>query len=148
MEVYKICKQQYSTALNASGIENRWNKKGQFVIYTSNSRSLAALELIAHRASIMPAKVYKSMVISFKENTIEEIKTASLPKDWQWLDGYPKLQEIGSLWYEEQRSLVLKVPSAIIQKEHNYVINTRHPSFKKEVTLLENENFFWDIRLL
>ena len=150
MEVYKICKAEYASALKASGIENRWNRKNQFVVYTGSSRSLCALELIAHRSGIMPQKSYKSMIISFGDSPdlVKEIGFKELPKNWFKLESYPKLQEIGSRWYTGNESLVLKVPSAIIQKEFNYVINTEHPLFASEIKLMQSEDFFWDERIL
>jgi len=58
------------------------------------------------------------------------------------------LQEIGSQWYNAMEFLVLKVPSAVIEQEYNYVINTRHPDFSKLVRLKAVEDFVWDRRLL
>ena len=150
MEVFKICREEYSKKLNSSGVANRWNRKEQFVIYTAASRSLSTLELVAHRAGIMPTLSYKLMVISIADDAklIKQLSIAELPVNWNKLAAYPQLQEIGSSWYESQETLILKVPSAIISKEFNYIINTRHPLFAENVRLLDNEDYFWDERLL
>jgi len=120
MKVYRISAEKYSEKLTSSGSANRWNKDGQFVIYTGSSRSLSSLELIVHRAAIKPTVNYKVMII----------------------EAYSKLQNIGSAWYLEQRSLALKVPSAIIPQEYNYIINMKHPEFKGKVKLLKVEDYF------
>lgn len=150
MEVFKICREKYSSDLNSSGVENRWNRKGQFVIYTAASRSLSTLELVAHRAGIMPSALYKLLVISINddESLVKQLQIADLPLHWNKLDAYPQLQEIGANWYDSRETLILKVPSAIIPKEFNYVINTKHPSFLANVKLVRNEDYFWDERLL
>ena len=61
---------------------------------------------------------------------------------------YSSLQEIGSKWYVNQESLVLKVPSAVIPYEYNYVINAEHPLFADNIKIIRREDYFWDNRLI
>jgi len=70
-----------------------------------------------------------------------------LPKQWNTIAGMHKTQALGAAWYQKQGSVVLKVPSALIKDEYNFVINVNHPDFKK-VSLVRTENFVWDGRLL
>ncbi len=44
--------------------------------------------------------------------------------------------------------MILRVPSAVIPQEYNYIINTRHPDFLTKVKLLRIEDYFWDERLM
>ena len=148
MEVFRISKKKYSRKIHASGQANRWNKFGQNVVYCGSSRSLSVLEMVVHRASIFPKKEYEIMVIEIDANSISELNIQELPNNWRQLDAYSKLQEIGSGWYENCRSLILKVPSVLIPEESNYIINTEHPDFKEKLFLKKNEKFVWDGRLL
>lgn len=149
MEVFKICREKYSNELNASGASNRWNKKEEFVIYAGGSRSLSALETVVHRAGINLDAPYKLLKISIKDKTpIKEIKVKDLPDNWNTIESYIELQEIGSKWVNSFETLVLKVPSAIISQEYNYVINTKHPLFATNIKLESIEDFSWDKRLL
>ena len=149
MEVFKICREKYSTSLNASGASNRRNKKDEFVIYTGSNRSLSALELVVHRSAITITNPYKLLTISIKEKTlITEISMEDLPANWKSMEAYIALQEIGSKWYTSLTSLILKVPSVLISQEHNYIINTKHPLFTKNIALTSIEDFIWDKRLL
>jgi RES domain-containing protein len=129
MEVFRICKEAHAHVLSSSGSANRWNTKGQQVIYTGSSRSLASLELVVHRGAIQPSTTYKVMVISIADDDylIKQVQSKDLPANWRTLAGYSALQTIGSNWYNSQESLVLKVPSAII---------------------VRTEDYFWDSRLL
>ncbi|HRP90285.1 MAG TPA: RES family NAD+ phosphorylase [Edaphocola sp.] len=150
MLVYNIRKEQFAKSLTASGAANRWNKTDQWVIYTASSEALAALELLVHRAGIREDEHYKLLIIEINI-TPKDIKTVSidqLPKNWKSIFCYPYLQEIGSAWYQEQNALVLKVPSAVLPRANNYIINTHHPLFYSKVKIIKKEDFVWDSRLL
>ncbi len=149
MEVFRISKRKFSEKLLSSGDANRWNKAGQKVIYTGGSRSLSTLELIVHRSAVMPADDFKVMVISIPddEKYIRQLNIRQLPDNWRKISGYSGLQEIGSDWYISKESPVLKVPSVVIPLEFNFVINTVHPDFEKNVKLVRIEDYFWDERL-
>lgn len=149
MEVFRINFEEYSHKLTSSGSANRWNKRGEYVIYTGWQRSLSTLELVVNRKSIVPALNYKVMVISLPddENLIRQIYIRDLPSSWRMMSAYPVLQDMGSTWYNSQDSPILKVPSAIIPWEFNYILNTRHPDFSNAVSLIRVEDYFWDNRL-
>ncbi len=148
MEVFKICREKYSHSLIASGASNRWNKKDEFVIYTGSSRSLSTLEMVAHRSYINISSQYKLLIILITdESLIKELDISDLPENWKSIEAYVELQEIGSKWYHSNESLVLKVPSAIIPQEYNYIINTKHPLFTTHIILQDIDDFEWDNRL-
>ena len=129
MFVYNIRKEKYANSLRASGVANRWNKNDEFIIYTGSSRSLSTLELVVHRSGITIDNSYKLLVIEIAcdDDDILEITSKDLPKNWRNVEAYPKLQTIGSTWYQSYDHLIMKVPSAVIPKEYNYLIHTKHP---------------------
>lgn len=150
MEIFRICQKSFSDKLRVSGNPNRWNKEGQKVIYCASSRSLATLELIVHKNSVVPHLPYTVMVISVSDNDdlVKQVKIRSLPENWRSMAAYSSLQKIGSDWYRAGESLMLKIPSVVISHEYNYMINTEHPSFHDHVALVRREEYFWDGRLL
>lgn len=150
MEVFRISRSNFANSLKASGYPNRWNLEGQMVIYAASSRALATLELVVTRSNIKPDEEYVMMIISLSvpNHLIEELTPDELPRNWNSLSAYSLLQKKGSAWYEKQESLVLKVPSAIIPEEYNYIINTRHRDFLDMVSMIRKEAYFWDKRLL
>ncbi len=150
MLVYRITTEKYSKKLTASGAANRWNMDGELVIYAAESRSLASLELIVHRSSIKPKIKYKVLVIDIDipKSQILDIKTEQLPLQWRSVNSYKILQRIGSEWYSNNQKLLLRIPSAVIPMENNYVINTKHKLFSTNVKIEAIEDYFWDERLL
>ena len=149
MELFRICSEKYANKLSASGKANRWNVENQHVIYASGTRSLAALELIAHRNAIMEGITYKilTIVTPDSEKILEPINIKDLPPDWSLLENKGLTQKYGSDWYSDKRTVILKVPSAIIKEEFNFVINAEHPDFEK-IKINHVKDFVWDKRLL
>ncbi len=100
-------------------------------------------------SGIIPITKYKMMIIEIDDEvaTIKEVKLSQLSKNWRKISEYHVHQRIGSEWYESASSLLLKVPSAIIPQESNYILNTSHPAFTQHVRLHSIEDFFWDGRL-
>ena len=149
MELFRIAKGKYASDLNPSGSANRWNLKDQQVIYAAGSRSLATLELAVHRSGITLNLPYSVMVLSVPDDDqlVHHVKASMLPENWRSIAAYGSLQQIGSRWYQEKLSLMLKIPSAVIPMEYNYIINTLHPDFQW-VKLVRSEPYFWDERLI
>jgi RES domain-containing protein len=70
-----------------------------------------------------------------------------LPGNWQ-ADSIPEsVRKIGDLWVQNQESVLLQAPSAIIPFEYNYLINPSHPDFEKLV-IHSPKKFYFDPRLL
>ncbi|NOX26288.1 MAG: RES domain-containing protein, partial [Deltaproteobacteria bacterium] len=66
-----------------------------------------------------------------------------------WRD-YPapeQLADIGTGWLKSKSSLLLEIPSAVVNKEMNILINPLHQDIKS-VSLVSVESFSFDSRLL
>lgn len=125
----------------------RWNNKGVRVVYSAESLSLAALEVMVHAPFYNALKNYVCIPIDFGSNLSQEISIEDLPDNWQ-ADPIPEsVQAIGDRWIQNQESIILKVPSTIIPVEYNYLINPAHPDFKKLV-IHSPQQFTFDLRLL
>lgn len=147
MLVYRIVAKKWSYRLHSPGVEGRWNRSGSFVIYTSSSRSLACLENIVHRSFLEPAIPFCCMIIEIPERTEIEIADPGLING-SWSDDriFRICQETGTKWLKENKTPVLQVPSAIINKENNFVLSMKHPFFKN-FRLVGTEDFIFDQRL-
>ncbi len=145
MIVYRITSARYADQLTASGRAGRWNLTDQYVLYATSSRSLATLEMLVNRSNLHPKVDYKVMLLSVADR-FDTYDISDLPENWRTLAAYSKLQAMGSFWYNHGDNGLLRIPSAVIPQEHNYLINTRHSDFK-EVKITDTENYFWDERL-
>ena len=108
----------------------RWNSVGVKVVYASATLSLALVEILVHLPSgVLPA--YSAVPIEIDESLVEPLEAASLPPRWQDHPPPPEAQAIGDGWVAEARSAALRVPSAIVPSEFNYVLNPGHPGFAR-----------------
>lgn len=146
MIVYRIAKEEYSTALKASGYAARWNYKGSFVIYTAESRSLACLENLVHRSGEGNNSLYKVMLIDIPDSLgIDVIDIKKLKPGWQKIENYTYCRNMASNWLVAGDTAILKVPSVLVKNEFNFILNPNHPDFKK-IKLNGAEDFIFDPR--
>ena len=119
-----VAPQALETAFSGEGglyVSGRWTSRGCPVVYTSSTLSLASLELFLPAESAKVPLLAISVAISSSE--IEEIEVGSLPEGWQALQDSPQLQAHGDRWLRKRISPVLRVPSAIVPTESNYLLN-------------------------
>lgn len=150
MLVYRIVHKKYSNSLFASGMEGRWNSKGNKVLYCAESIALAFLENMIRRQGVGFNDDFKIMFIEIPSKaTTTAISIDDLDAGWRDFNNYPKCQVSGDKWYYERKDLLLKVPSAVLPESCNFVINTEHPDYKKikiiEVTKLVPDKRIEDI---
>ena len=147
MIVYRISLAKYSTKLVASGNPARWNPKDTKVIYTAESKALACLENVVHRNSRGLQKNFRQMNIAIPDEIeMEEIKETDLKAGWKDFLQMPYTQAIGEEWVRTGKTVVLKVPSAIVPGDSNFLLNPLHRDFKK-IKLLETLPFQFDSRI-
>ena len=125
----------------------RWNSPGVPVIYCSATASLAVLEVFANVNRGELAEEYVLFSCSFQESIVETLDPDVLPRNWRRSPAPHELQELGDEWIRNAKSAVLKVPSAIIEHEYNYLLNPLHRRFKS-VARGRPEKFSLDLRLV
>ncbi|MGH7973852.1 MAG: RES family NAD+ phosphorylase, partial [Limisphaerales bacterium] len=141
---------QAATAFDGEGARlygGRWNPAGVAMVYASEHKSLAALEVRVHINTTRKLKRYKCFAFEFDDRLLKVFPVDSLPKDWQQEPPQRSLQSLGDAWVRAADTPVLAVPSVIIPNERNYLLNPKHPQFAK-IRIAEPEDFAFDPRLL
>lgn len=150
MNVYRLSKSRYANDLTGKGAEltgGRWNKIGTKVLYTSDSRSLCTAEIAVHTPiNIIPTDYYLISIELADTVEICQLDEKLLPLDWKSFPHSSITQEIGEEFISKKEFLVLKVPSAVVQGDFNYLINPLHKDFDK-VKIAAKEMFTFDERL-
>jgi RES domain-containing protein len=147
MHVYRITLEKYAGSLVASGNAARWNSKDVKMIYTASSRALACLENVVHRSALGLQSLFRTMVIQIPEELpFIIVEKEDLPQDWHLFGNYPLTQAMGDAWIKKGETAVLRIPSAIIAEECNYLLNPGHKDFKR-IELISTEAFSFDQRI-
>ena len=148
--VWRITTQRFvDAAFSGEGARlfgGRWNRPGQSLVYTAESRSLALLEMLVQDD---PLRAQYVLIPARLPNTVsvEYMDISSLPGGWRNQDERDHLQALGANWLRELRSCVWAVPSAVVPAELNFLINPLHPDFTR-ITLGEPEPLETDLRLI
>jgi len=134
---WRICKRRYAaTAFDGEGAKRfggRLNSKGVAIVYTAESVALAALEMLVHLESADLLARYLVRSARFDDSLVSDLDRRKLPKSWRQSPTPHAVQRIGDEWIAGGRSAVLRVPSAVIPSEYNYLLNPAHPDFRHVV---------------
>lgn len=151
MIVYRLSKEKYKADLSGIGAEKyggRWNNKGTRMVYTAQSRALANLEVAVHVALKSLPKNYYMTAIEIPDALVTKYDEDRLKKKaWKSNPPIEFTQSEGDKFIMDNRALVLKVPSAIVRGDFNYLINPLHSEFGK-INILNSELFSFDERLI
>ena len=148
MIAYRICNSLYEDDISGTGaklVGGRWNSPGIPILYLSEHISLSVLEMLVNNHFQDFGISLSLLTISIPEKQeIAEIKTGKLKEMWQEDFSYTRF--MGNEFVKTANSLILKVPSAVISEEQNFLINPLHADFKK-VKILKTKSFRTDKRL-
>lgn len=122
MNVYRISTAKFADKKTASGLPNRWNKKGQSVLYTSQNSSLAILETLVHNPSMASLK-YSVVTIEIDDDSIHDIAD----ENYDPIAFTNNSRKIGAALFEQKQVKILKVPSVVNWMESNFIINVAYP---------------------
>lgn len=133
MQIFRLSRKKYASKLSGIGASksgNRWNSKGIEIIYCSESRALAMAEVSVHITLVNLPKDFIMMEIEIPKNIfVQEIKVKDLPENWSNFPPSIKTQKIGDDFIHSKKACVLKVPSAVVKGDYNYLINPHHQDF-------------------
>ncbi len=151
MDVYRIMQEEYADDLSGNGSRifgGRWNSEGNYALYTSESRSLALLETLAHSPfKLLQKKVYCLVTIYVPgNNEMGIINPNDLPEGWNSAMPHTATKKTGDAFLKQKKQLILKIPSVMMPEEFNYLLNPLHGSYKS-VTVKQKRIISFDDRI-
>lgn len=149
MLLYRISNCKHAKDYSGTGAKvfgGRWNSIGVPLHYMASSRALAALEVLVNKNSMSDSGNLCLTVFELPENLIKNIEIGDLPENWKSYPGPLVLTKIGDKFASQKEYLLLKVPSALIEDEFNYLMNVNHPA-ADEINIIEVKPFKFDNRL-
>ena len=130
---YRVIKARYArqafSGFGAHRYGGWWNTKGHAVVYTSESLSLALLEILVHLPRSRLLANHRAALAEIPAEQIERIP--SLPRGF--LTDVQKTRAVGDAWLDRSSSVALEVPSVLYRcgdvVPKNYLINPLHGEF-------------------
>ncbi len=122
----------------------RWHTAGQPIVYTSQSLSLAALEILVHLKQTDDLQPFRAFVVEIPDDMI--LVPRSYPT--RWATDYKVSRAFGDSWLKAAEKVALRVPSVITPGEWNYLLNPVHPNFSLRWIISGPTAYTFDARLL
>ena len=148
---YRIMKKKWAgNAFDGEGARlygGRWNSRGQSCVYLAGSESLAILEILVHLDNAKQINHYALFAVELDEKDIMLLAHDSLPHNWQEDPAPADTADLGDEWLNSQSSLALCVPSSIVTRERNFLLNVDHPAFDSMMNTKVELEFSMDTRL-
>lgn len=150
MRVFRLSRVKYVDDLSGRGAAlfgYRWNSKGIEMVYTAQSRALAMAEVAVHLTLATLPDDYMMIEIEIPDGIeFATIDVNTLELDW---NSYPyslKTQQIGDDFVRSGKACVLKVPSAVVKGDFNFLLNPNHSDIKK-IKIIGTMEFPFDQRI-
>ena len=147
--VSRLSRSEYAGFDGRGGLyrPGRWHERGHRIVYAAQSEALAALEVLVHLSSITQMPEYVCVKAEIPGRLILDIRDLGpLPSDWPSADAN-QARRLGARWIKEKTSAVLRVPSVVIPRESNFVLNPEHPDFGR-IAVTPPLPFEFDLRLV
>ncbi|MEP6615426.1 MAG: RES family NAD+ phosphorylase [Ginsengibacter sp.] len=148
MTVYRIANEAYKSDISGNGAAlygARWNSTGKRMLYVSEFISLCILESLVHfDRTFIPGEQYLIYISIPDSKNIQSVDAGRIKKDWR--ENAELTRWMGDQFIQANESIALKVPSAVVEQEYNFIINPLHPDFKK-IKIIQTELLHLDKRL-
>lgn len=134
---YRIVKEKYqATCFSGEGTRlygGRWNSRGKRCTYLAASESLAVLEVMVHLADYRLLKHYTLFEVPLQAVDIRYVPDELLPRGWANDPAPPQTAALGDGWLNSGDSVALSIPSAVIPRERNYLLNVNHVDYRRVI---------------
>jgi len=122
----------------------RWHTAGHPIVYTAQSLSLAALEILVRLKQTNDIQPFYAYSIEVPDSLI--LKPDSFPARWK--SRLAVSRAFGDAWLEAKTTPAMLVPTIITPGEWNVLINPSHPEFSPDWIVSGPDDYTFDARLL
>lgn len=141
--VYRVCRSVHALldGQGAKRVGGRWNSPGRAMVYMAETISLAVLENMVH----MSRQDFPVGYVSVSALIPDDLRILTEEDLLQELPGLGSKQ-LGDFWLDSLNSSALRVRSAVIPAEFNYLLNPSHSEFSR-IVVEPTEPFVFDERI-
>jgi len=130
VKLWRVSNYQDLSGIGGLKSAGRWHEKGRHVVYAADHPASALLELMVHLEidfEDLPT-TYQLLQLDLPDDVeVESISLAEVEKmSPDWKDAPDVTRGLLEPWFEQGRTPVVAVPSAVVPFGTNYVINPKH----------------------
>lgn len=149
MIVYRLSKTLFANDLTGEGARlhgGRWNHIGTACVYASASRALAVLEYTVNINIGNIPKTLSMVSLEIPNDDHNNLTIGNLPGNWTDTPAPRSTKNFGTALLIAAKNPIIRIPSAVIQEEFNYIINPLHPG-SRLIRILDITDIVYDIRI-
>ena len=107
----------------------RWNSPGVRMVYCSEHPALAAFEKLVHIEDLDELRTSYVLIPAECRNDSIKALPKPLPGNWDSDSALPRLRALGNAWIASCESVAVSVPSVVLPRCNNILLNPAHPDF-------------------
>lgn len=120
----------------------RWHHKGLPIVYCADHPSTSLLEILVHSNRATVPAVYQLLEIELPDDV--SIAQSDPPNGWE--SATEVTRAIGTAFLQSGHAAVLRVPSVIMPKANNLLINPEH-AHARRISIIAAWHYPFDSRL-
>ena len=134
-EAWRLCHRRFAddpfSGRGTRAHGSRWCPAGVALSFASSTLSLAILEVLVHLTTPRALAGFVAFRLGIPETLVEDLSPDALPTEWRSWPWSARTQQIGSQWMQRGDTVALRVPSAVVPRERNLLVNAAHPGFAR-----------------
>jgi RES domain-containing protein len=103
----------------------RWHYAGRRIVYLAETAAAALLEVCVHTSANDVPPEFTLLKIEGPDVAVPSINMDALPENWA--TELEVSRNFGTAWLEQNDTVLLRVPSAIVPATMNCLFNPTHP---------------------
>ena len=125
MRIWRISNYAELSGIGGTLAPGRWHSKGRPILYAAEHPALALLETLVHLdRSELPASF---QLLGIDTPDALRSDALSLELSANWAQDEAGTRAAGDAWLRGRSSLLLRVPTALVPRAWNFLINPAHP---------------------
>ena len=134
MTLWRISNYRDLRGIGGLRYPGRWHNRGIPIVYLAENPALAMLEVLVNfemSTDNIPENFQLLEVDYAQRKSVSRLSESALENHWQ--RDVELTRNIGDEWLTNGTSALLRVPSALVPRSYNYLLNPRNPEAKAAI---------------
>jgi RES domain-containing protein len=129
MVLWRISRHRDLSGIGGLRAAGRWHYAGYLIVYLAETPASALLEVCVHTSANDAPPEFMLLKIEGPDVNAPSVETRELPQDWR--TRLEVTRDVGTAWLKKNKSVLLRVPSALVPETVNFLFNPSDTQAKK-----------------